>query len=341
MTARTGLLLVNLGSPDAPTAKAVRRYLFQFLHDHRVIKLTRWIWCPILHFIILRVRPRRVAKAYASIWEKPDGALAGKMTDEAPLIRITRAQAAGLQERLGEGVIVETAMRYGNPSIESALAKLMEQDCERVAIMPAYPQFAGATVASIYDAVGEVIKKMTNVPELRFMRHYYDDPRYISALAESVKQHLSGLNWTPDAIIASYHGIPKQYVIDGDPYEHECHDTTRLLRDALGMDDTYLRHCFQSRFGPSEWLQPYLDKTLESIPAQGIKKLAVLAPTFAADCLETLEEIAVEGAEIFEEHGGTHYTMIPCLNDDTLHLDALAEIAKERLLSGWIKPLKA
>ena len=332
MTSKTGLLLVNLGSPDSPTPQAVRKYLFEFLHDYRVVDVNRWLWCPILHGIILRTRPKRVAKAYASIWDQPDGILGG----EAPLIRITRRQAAGLQSRLGEEIQVEVAMRYGNPSIESAMHKLVEAGCQRIAVLPAYPQYAGATVASIFDAVGKTVKQMKDVPDIRFIRNYYDHPMFISALGDSISKHLGTLDWEPDTIMASYHGIPKRYATEGDPYEQECIETTRLLRDYLDLDDTALRMTFQSRFGREEWLQPYTDKTLEFLPHHGIKNIAVVMPGFSADCLETSEEIAMEGAEIFHEHGGENFTAIPCLNDSPAHLDALAAIAKERLLTGWI-----
>ena len=332
MSSKIGLLLVNLGSPDSPTAKDVRKYLFEFLHDYRVIDINRFIWCPILHGIILRRRPKKVAHAYASIWDQPDGINGG----EAPLIRITRRQAAGIQSRLGDNVHVEVAMRYGNPSIKAGIDSLIAKGCERIAILPAYPQFAGATVASIFDAVGKVVKGLKDVPDIRFIRNYYDHPKFIAALGESIKEHLSALDWTPEAILASYHGVPKRYVTQGDPYEQECIGTTQMLRDYLGLDDNALRLTFQSRFGREEWLQPYTDKTLEALPAQGVKNLAVVMPGFSADCLETMEEIAVEGAETFREHGGENFTTIPCLNDSPAHLDALADIARERLLSGWI-----
>lgn len=332
MSSKTGLLLVNLGSPDTPTARDVRKYLFEFLHDYRVIDINRFIWCPILHGIILRTRPPKVAKAYASVWSQPDGIDGG----EAPLIRISRRQAAGIQDRLGDQVVVETAMRYGNPSVKSALKKLVEQGCNQIAVLPAYPQYAGATVASIFDAVGKAVKGMKDVPDIRFLRNYYDHPKFISALGDSITRHLKGLDWKPDTIVASYHGIPKRYVTEGDPYEQECHGTTKLLRDYLGINEDELRLAFQSRFGREEWLQPYTDKSLEALPVQGVKNLAIVMPGFSADCLETMEEIAMEGAEIFHEHGGEKYTAIPCLNDDPAHLDALTDIAKERLLAGWI-----
>ena len=329
---KPGLLLVNLGSPDSPTAKDTRRYLAEFLHDYRVVNTTRWIWCPVLHGIILRTRPKRSAAAYESIWHEP----AEFPGDEAPLIRITRAQAEGVRQQLGPAVHVEIAMRYGNPSIGSALDRLTAKGCTRIAVLPLYPQYAGATTASVYDGVAMALEKRMDVPELRFLRNYYDDPRFISALADSVDTHLSSLDWTPDAILTSYHGLPQSYVDKGDPYQGECLETTRLLREQMGKSEAELYATFQSRFGPKEWLQPYTDKTIEALPTKGIKKLAVLMPGFAADCLETLEEIAVEVKESFEEHGGTHFTAIPCLNADAAHTELLANLAKERLLNGWL-----
>lgn len=329
---KPGLLLVNLGSPDSPTPKDTRRFLAEFLHDYRVIDTSRWIWCPVLHGIILRTRPKRSAAAYESIWNEP----AEFTGTEAPLIRITRAQATGVKARLENDIHIEIAMRYGNPSIGSALDKLTQMGCTRIAVLPLYPQFAGATTASVYDGVAMALEKRMDVPELRFLRQYYDDPRYIAALAESIDIHLSKLKWTPDVILASYHGLPQSYVDKGDPYQEECLETTALLRAHTGRSKSELYSTFQSRFGPKAWLQPYTDKTLEALPAQGIKKVAVMTPGFSADCLETLEEIAIEARESFEAHGGTHFTFIPCLNADDAHLDLLANLAKERLLNGWL-----
>ena len=322
-----GLLMVNLGSPDAPTAEAIRRYLSQFLHDYRVVDTARWIWCPILHGVILRARPKRSAKAYASIWG--DG-------EEAPLVRITRAQVAGVQAQLGDEVMVETAMRYGNPSIETGLDKLMAAGCEKIAVLPLYPQYAGATTASAYDGVAKALDGKWNVPELRFLRDYYREPTFIAALADNLSDHLAALDWTPDRILASYHGLPQTYVDAGDPYQSECLETTELLRAHTGYSDEVLQSTFQSRFGPKAWLQPYTDKVLEALPAQGVKKVAVMMPGFSSDCLETLEEIAMEAEESFLEAGGTHFTAVPCLNDRVDHIDLLTDLARRRLLSGWL-----
>ena len=328
MADKPGLLLVNLGSPDAPTPKAVRKYLFQFLHDKRVIDTSRWIWCPILHGVILRVRPAKSARAYAKVW--------GEERSEAPLIAITRTQAKGIAERLGDDVYVDIAMRYGNPSIGDALDRLKAKGCKRIAILPMYPQFAGATTASVYDGVAKALMKRMDAPELRFLRDYHDDPRYIKALGDSLLDHIKTLDWNPDVILTSYHGLPQSYVDKGDPYQAECIHTTDLLREHLSVTKNRLRVTFQSRFGPKAWLQPYTDKTLEALPGEGVKKVAVMMPGFSADCLETLEEIAIEAHETFEEHGGEKFTAVPCLNDDPAHLDFLAEIAKEQLLLGWL-----
>ncbi|MGB6231375.1 MAG: ferrochelatase [Litorimonas sp.] len=322
-----GLLMVNLGSPDAPTPDATRRYLGQFLHDYRVVDTTRWIWCPVLHGVILRTRPKKSAAAYASIWGEGE---------EAPLVRITREQVAGVQARLGDRVMVETAMRYGNPSIPDMMTKLMQAGCTRIAVLPLYPQYAGATTASVYDDVAKSLIGRWNVPELRMLRDYYREPGFIRALADSLTDHLGTLDWTPDLVMTSYHGLPQSYVDKGDPYQSECIETTDLLRAHLGETPWEVRTTFQSRFGPKAWLQPYTDKTLEALPSQGVKKVAVMMPGFSADCLETLEEIAIEAEESFHEHGGTHFTAVPCLNAREDHLDLLADVAQRRLLSGWL-----
>lgn len=328
MLSKPGLLMVNLGSPDAPTAKAVRKYLFEFLHDKRVIELTRWLWCPILHGIILRTRPKRSAAAYAKIW--------GDEGAEAPLIRITRAQAAGVQDILGDDVHVEVAMRYGNPSIEAGIAALEAKGCTRIAVFPLYPQYAAATTASIYDAVGKAIKRRRNAPQIRYLGDYHTHPGYIKAVTDSVSTHINGLDWTPDRIMASFHGLPQEVVDKGDPYQIQCLESARLMREALNMNDGQFMITFQSRFGPKAWLQPYTDKTLEAMPEQGLKKAVVVTPGFTSDCLETLEEIAIEAGEAFKQHGGTHFSVVPCLNDDIAHIELLAAIAKDELLSGWL-----
>jgi len=331
MSDKSGLILVNLGSPDAPTARAVRKYLFEFLHDKRVIDTSRWIWCPILHGIILRVRPARSAKAYSKIWDSFDG----KPDDEAPLIRITRRQAKEVQKVLGGKVRVDVAMRYGNPSIESALRKMDEHGISQIAVLPLYPQYAGATTASVYDGFHKALKKGNNVPTLRFLRDYHDNPDYIDLLAQSIDVHLSGLHKKPDVILASFHGMPQSYIDKGDPYEKECYRTVELLRERLKMNEAKLRLTFQSRFGPKAWLQPYTDKVLEALPSEGAKSVAILTPGFSADCLETIEEIDMEARETFIESGGEQFSYIPCLNDTAGHTNFLAKLAREQLLTGW------
>jgi len=327
MSGKTGLLMVNLGSPDAPTPEAVRKYLYEFLHDKRVITTSRWIWCPILHGIILRTRPKRSAAAYAKIW--------GDEGTEAPLVEITRAQVAGVQERLGTDVPVETAMRYGNPSIGTAMDTLKAKGCTEIAVLPLYPQYSYTTTASVNDGVEKALKSRPDITITNSLRDYHDDPRFIQALGESLMMHLATLDWKPDVVLTSYHGLPQSYVDKGDPYQTECIRTTELLQEYLGMSEETLQVTFQSRFGPKAWLQPYTDKALESLAEKGIKNVAVMMPGFAADCLETLEEIKLEAAEIFHEAGGENFTTVPCLNDEPAHLDLLADLVKEKLLGDW------
>lgn len=332
MSVKSGLVLVNLGSPDAPTSKDVRKYLFEFLHDKRVIETSRWIWCPILHGIILRVRPARSARNYAKIWD----AFGGKADDEAPLVRITRAQSEGVADLLGDDVVVETAMRYGNPSIPSVMAKLEAQGVNQIAVLPLYPQYAGATTASVYDGFHKAMKKARTVPNLRFVRDYHEHPKYIELIANSIKDHMASAETPPQVILASFHGMPQSYIDKGDPYQKECMRTVELLREKLGMDEKTLRLTFQSRFGPKAWLQPYTDKVLEALPEEGVTSVAVLTPGFAADCLETLEEIDMEARESFMEAGGQSFSYIPCLNDAPEHVEFLANLSKEQLLAGWL-----
>ena len=332
MSAQTGLLLVNLGSPDAPTAAAVRPYLFEFLHDRRVIDTSRWIWCPILHGIILRFRPARSAKLYKKIWDQPDGQGGG----EAPLIRITRAQAAGVQKLLGNNVHVEIAMRYGNPSIDLGFDRLLAKGCTRIAVLPLYPQFAGATTASVYDGVAKALKHRVDVPDVRLLRDYHNHPAYIDLLAQSIRDKIDAQGWEPDVILASFHGMPQSYVDKGDPYQKECEATVSLLKTALGTDGDKLQLTFQSRFGPKQWLQPYTDVVLEDLAKSGVSKVMVLTPGFAADCLETLEEINMEARQEFLAAGGEKFGFVPCLNAEEGHVAFLADLAKDRLLSGWL-----
>ena len=321
------LLLVNLGSPDSPQTADVRRYLREFLSDRRVIEAPRAVWWFVLHGIILPFRSPRSAKAYASIWDADNG--------EAPLKQITRRQAEGLREVFGDAVRVDWAMRYGQPSIAARLHALMAQGHERIVIFPLYPQYSATTTATVVDEVFRVLAGMRHQPTLRFVPPYYDHPAYIDALAESVQAAMAGLDWRPQRIIASYHGLPKTFVEKGDPYERHCMETSRLLKARLNLPDEMLLTTFQSRLGRAEWLQPYTDETLRRLAEEGVKNLLVITPAFAADCLETLEEIAIAGRETFLAHGGENYAVVPCLNATPTGLAMLATLARENMC-GWV-----
>lgn len=320
-------MLVNLGSPDAPTKAAVRRYLKQFLSDRRVIELTPLLWQPILQGIILNVRPGKSAAKYASIWGDP--------TQPAPLVRITAAQSAALQSRFDGPVVVDYAMRYGAPSIPSRLEWLTrEQGCDRILVMPMYPQYCAATTATVVDEVNRWLADRRWQPTVRFAPPYHDDPRYIAALAKSVTAHLQTLPQQPDIVLTSFHGMPRETLDKGDPYHCHAQKTGRLLRDALGMAEQDFQITFQSRFLSKPWLQPYTDVTIAALAKSGVKRLAVVCPGFAADCLETLEEIALEAAETFHENGGETFDYIPCLNDSVTGIDMLEQLVRTEL-SGW------
>ena len=323
----TGVLVTNLGTPDAPEPGALRRYLKQFLWDPRVVEVPRPIWWMVLNGIILNVRPRRSARAYASVW-----------TDEgSPLLVISKKQRDALQQALRERVSgpVEVAlgMRYGSPSIEAGLEELRAAGATRILVLPLYPQYAGATTGSTFDAVADVLKEWRWVPELRFVNHYHDDPAYIEALAESVRGH-----WAQaprgDLLVFSFHGIPKRYFLDGDPYFCHCQKTARLVAERLGIGEGEYRVTFQSRVGREEWLQPYTDETMKALPRAGVKRVDVICPGFSADCLETIEEIGEENRHYFMEAGGEQYHYIPALNDDTAHIEALAGLV-QRQAAGW------
>ncbi len=323
----TGVLLCNLGSPDAPTPEAVRRYLAQFLWDPRVIEMSRPLWWLILHGIILRVRPKRSAHAYQSVWTE----------EGAPLIAISKRQAEALQRalesRIPGPVKVEMAMRYGQPSIAAALQRLQQASARRILVLPLYPQYSATTSASIFDAVMDELKSWRWLPEMRYVNHYHDDGRYIQALAASIRDQFER-DGQPQRLVFSFHGMPRRYFLNGDPYFCECQKTARLAAEALGLNKEQWMVTFQSRFGREEWLRPYTDKTLEKLPRQGIKKVALVCPAFAADCLKTLEEIAVENRGIFLEAGGESFSYIPALNDRPDHIEALAELAL-RHMQGW------
>jgi ferrochelatase len=322
-----GVLLVNLGTPDATDYWSMRRYLKEFLSDRRVIEENPIKWWLVLNLIILTVRPARKGRDYDKIWNRA--------RNESPLKTITRAQAEKLGRALGKKVIVDWAMRYGNPSIPSRLAAMQKAGCDRILVMPLYPQYAAATTATVCDKVFDALAVMRWQPTLRVTPPYYDEPGYIDALAGSLKSSLAKLKFKPDVVLASFHGMPEEYVAKGDPYRSQCEETARLLRRKLGMNESKLRLTFQSRFGPAEWLKPYTDKTVEALAKKGVKNLAIITPGFAADCLETLEEIAMENAAIFKASGGVNFAAIPCLNDSAGGMKVIETVVR-RELKGWV-----
>ena len=327
---RVGVLIVNLGTPDATDYWSMRRYLKEFLSDRRVIETPRLLWWPILHGIVLTRRPQRSGRAYAAIWDRA--------RDESPLRTCTRSQAEKLAAALGDlgpGLTVDWAMRYGTPSIASRLEALMQAGCERVLLFPLYPQYSATSTATANDAAFRALMAMRWQPAIRIVPPYYDEPVYIDALASSMREHLASLDFEPEVVLASYHGIPRSYFEKGDPYHCHCLKTTRLLREALGWDEKRLVTTFQSRFGREEWLQPYTDETVRRLAGEGVKRLAIVTPAFAADCLETLEEIAGEVAEIFREAGGERFSLIPCLNDSPAGMRVIEQLTR-RELSGWL-----
>jgi protoporphyrin/coproporphyrin ferrochelatase len=318
---RIGVLLVNLGTPDAPDAAAVRRYLAEFLSDPRVVEIPRFVWKPILHGIILRTRPAKSAHAYGQVWSEQG----------SPLAAITRAQAQALQGAFGENVTVDYAMRYGRPAIGDRLRALKEAGCERILVAPLYPQYCAATTATANDMAFAALARMRWQPALRTLPPYHDDPAYIDALKTSAEASLASLDFAPDALLASFHGMPERTLHLGDPYHCHCRKTARLLGAAMGRDLTVT---FQSRFGRAKWLEPATDTTLAALPGQGIKRIAILAPGFSADCLETLEELAIRGRETFLAAGGTHFAYLPCLNASEIGIAMLKTILA-RELAGW------
>ncbi len=319
-----GILLVNLGTPDAPEPKAVRRYLKEFLSDPRVVEIPAIVWQPILRGIILNTRPKKSAHAYRQVWTE----------EGSPLAAITKRQAKALTGAFGDGVIVDHAMRYGNPPIPARIDALIAQGCERILIAPLYPQYCGATTATATDAVAAHLATLRRQPTLRFLPPYHDDPAYIAALKESVEASLAALDFQPQAILASFHGMPERTRTLGDPYHDQCRETARLLSEALGRE---LLVTFQSRFGRAKWLEPATDATLAELPGKGITDIAILAPGFSADCLETLEELAIRGRETFAAAGGKRFAYLPCLNDSAPGMAMLRTlIARE--LEGWQGP---
>jgi protoporphyrin/coproporphyrin ferrochelatase len=328
-TGGIGVLIVNLGTPDAPTPTAVRRYLKEFLTDRRVIEKKSLWWKIFLNGVILPLRSRRRARDYEKIWNRDK--------DESPIKTITRSQAeklGGILEPLGKHVIVDWAMRYGNPSIASRREVLLTWGCERILVMPLYPQYSAATTATVCDEVFRFMQRQRRQAALRTLPAYYEDPYYIEVLASSLQAELKSLPFTPDVILASYHGMPKEAVAKGDPYQVQCTRTTELLRAQLGLDETKLMMSFQSRFGRAQWIEPYTITTVRALARKGVKNLVVITPGFSADCLETLEEIKVENARMFMRHGGENFAAIPCLNDSEAGMLMLWRLAM-RELRGW------
>ena len=325
-TGKVGLLLVNLGSPDAPEVPAVRRYLEQFLSDQRVVEIPAILWQPLLRLVILNTRPRTTAANYAKIWDRE--------ANDSPLRVITRQQTDALQGAFGPDVIVDFAMRYGRPAIEAGLVAMKEQGCERICIAPLYPQYSGATTGSVLEEVFRVMGGMRWMPALRTMPPYHDHPAHIAALKASLERSLAALDFEPERIVLSFHGMPRRTLDMGDPYHCQCQKTARLLREATGWDAERMPIAFQSLFGRAEWLKPYTQPLLEEMADAGVKKVAVLMPGFSADCIETLEEIAEEARDAFLEHGGTHYAALPCLNASEEGMDMLRSILGESL-AGW------
>ena len=321
---RVGLLLVNLGTPNAPDAASVRRYLAEFLSDRRVVELPPLLWQPILRGIVLTSRPKKSAHGYAQVWSETG----------SPLAAITRVQADALAARFGDTLLVEHAMRYGEPAIAATLVSMKDRGCERILVAPLYPQYCAATTATANDAAFAALARMRWQPALRTLPPYHDDPLYIDALTQSIEASLAALPFEPQAILASFHGMPQRTLALGDPYHCHCQKTARLLADALGRE---LIVTFQSRFGRAKWLEPATDVTLADLPARGITRVAVVAPGFSADCLETLEELAIRGRATFQDAGGKHFAYLPCLNAEPGSI-AMLEAIVRRELAGWLAP---
>lgn len=331
--ARVGVILANLGTPDATDYRSMRRYLGQFLSDRRVIDYSPWLWQPLLQLVILSKRPFRSGAAYRGIWNRE--------LDESPLLTITRRQAEAVAARLaalhGDRVRVDFAMRYGNPSTSSVIERLRAEGCERLVFFPLYPQYSAPTTATACDQAFRALMRLRWQPAVRTVPAYYDHPRYIEALAQSVERACAGLDRRPDVLVTSYHGMPKRYLDEGDPYHCQCRKTTRLLRDRLGWAPDDIVVSFQSRFGPEEWLQPYTVEEVARLARAGRRRIAVIAPAFSSDCVETLEEINGEIRESFGAAGGESFSYIPCLNDDAAHIDMMAAVLDSEL-SGWLTP---
>jgi ferrochelatase len=325
---KIGVLLLNLGTPDGTDYWNVRRYLKEFLSDPRVIETPKWLWWPILNGVILQTRPQKAGHAYAQIWDKEK--------NESPLRVITRAQTEKLAERLaGDGIVVDYAMRYGNPSTKSVIDRMQAAGCQRILLAPLYPQYSATTTATANDKAFDALRLLRWQPAVRTLPAYFDQPVYVETLAKSLADGVAALDFEPQLVIMSYHGMPVTYLKRGDPYHCQCHKTTRLVREHLNWPEDRLMVTFQSRFGPTQWLEPYTDKTLEALPKRGITRVAIAAPAFSADCIETLEEIAMGGRDTFLQAGGEHYAYIPCLNDSEPGMDMLEAIVRNEL-AGWV-----
>ena len=319
---KTGVLLINLGTPDSTSWWDIRKYLKEFLSDRRVIEVNPFVWQIILNLFILTFRPSKTAKAYKEIWIKD--------LNKSPLRFYTEKQTEKLRKRLEkENLIVDFAMRYGNPSIKSKIENMQKQGCEKLIIFPLYPQYASPTTATVCDEVFRVLMNMRWQPAIQVIPHYESEPLYIDALVKSINNKLEKIDWKPDLIVASYHGIPMKYFEKGDPYHCYCQKTTRLISEKI--KNIKIITTFQSRFGPQDWLQPYTDKTLEKLPSEGTKKILIISPGFASDCVETLEEISIQGKESFEKSGGENFEFISCLNDNEDHINLLEHLIKKSL----------
>lgn len=326
---KIGLLLINLGTPEATDYWSMRRYLKEFLSDPRVIETNRVLWWLLLNGIILNFRPQRSGHAYEKIWNREK--------NESPLKTFTRAQAERLADAMpGKGrLVVDWAMRYGKPSIGARLQNLREQGCDKIVLMPLYPQYSAATTATALDKAYETLHAMRWQPAIRTLPPYFDDEAYIDALAQSLKSHLTSLSWTPDRVLIAFHGLPREYLDRGDPYHCHCQKTARLIRQKLNLSPDFSPLVFQSRFGRAEWLKPYAKETVEALPAQGVKNLVMISPGFASDCVETLEELAIGLKETFEERGGQNFSVVPCLNDSPASIGLFKSLA-ENELQGWL-----
>ena len=328
---RIGVLLMNLGTPEATDYWSMRRYLKEFLSDRRVIETNRLVWWPLLNGIILTTRPGRKGRDYDTVWNKD--------RNEGPLKTITRSQAeqvgAALREVAGDKVVVDWAMRYGWPKTEERLEALLKQGCDRILLVPLYPQYSAATSATACDKAFQALMNMRWQPAVRVAPPYYEDPVYIDAIERTMRAELAKLTFEPEVILVSFHGVPKEYLLKGDPYYCHCHKTWRLLRDRFGWPEDRFRLTFQSRFGPAEWLQPYTDETVKALARDGVKRMAIVAPGFSADCLETLEELNGENRHYFEGGGGEHFAFIPCLNDSPDGIAVIRNVV-ERELQGWL-----